>query len=70
MITLCYIHLMGSGSNWEQSMLYTKSLQELHRKGISMLTDLKVSSLTCKCVFYRTELNENGGPYRIESCKS
>ena len=28
-------------SNWEQSMLYTKSLQVLHRKGISMLTGLK-----------------------------
>ena len=38
-------------SNWEQSMLYTKSLQVLHRKGISMLTGLKVSSLTCKFVF-------------------
>ena len=44
-------------SNWEQSMLYTKSLQVLHRKGMSMLTDLKVPSLTCKCVFYRPELN-------------
>ena len=54
MITLCFIQLMGSGSNWEQSMLYTKSLQDLHRKGISKLTDLKMSSLTYKCVFYRT----------------
>ena len=70
MITLCFIQLMGSGSNWEQSMLYPKSFQDLHRKGISMLTDLKVSSFTCKCVFYRTELNEKGGPYRTESFKS
>ena len=38
-------------------MLYTKSLQVLHRKGISMLTDLKVFSLRCKCVFYKPELN-------------
>ena len=28
---------------------------------MSMLTGLKVSSLTCKCVFYRTELNVKGG---------
>ena len=25
-----------------------------------MLTNLKVSSMTCKCVFYRPELNERG----------
>ena len=25
-----------------------------------MLTDLKVSSLTCKCVIYRQELNAKG----------
>ena len=31
-----------------------------------MLTDLKVSSLTCKCVFYRPELNAKGGPRGIE----
>ena len=60
---------MGSGSNWEQSMLYTKSLQVLNRKGISMLTALKMSSLTCKCVFYRPELNAKGGPRGIEFCK-
>ena len=38
-------------SNGKQSMLNTKSLQVLHRKWISMLTGLKVSSLTCKFVF-------------------
>ena len=26
-----------------------------------MLTSLKVSSLTCKCVFYRPDFNTNGG---------
>ena len=57
-------------SNWEQSMLYTKSLQVLHRKGISMLTDLKVPSLTCKCVFYRPELNAMAGAHVIEFFKS
>ena len=60
---------MGSGSNWGQSMLYTKSLQVLNRKGISMLTALKMSSLTCKCVFYRPELNAKAGPHRIEFSK-
>ena len=30
-----------------------------------MLTDLKVSSLTCKCVFYRTELNEKEDPTEV-----
>ena len=48
-------------SNWEQSMLYTKSLYVLHATGISMLTGLKVLSLTCKCVFYRPELNAKAG---------
>ena len=33
-------------SNWKKVMLYTKSLQVLHRKGTSMLTSLKVLSLT------------------------
>ena len=36
-------------SNWEQSMLYTKSLQVL---GISMLTGVKVSSLTHVNVYF------------------
>ena len=56
-------------SNWEQSMLYIKSFQVLHRRGTSMLKDLKVSALTCKCVFYRPELNAKAGPHRIEFCK-
>ena len=65
----CFIQLMRSGSNLYQSMLYTKSLQVLHRKGISMLTGLKVSSLTCECVFYRPELNVKAGAHGIEFCK-
>ena len=56
-------------SNWEQSMLHTKSLQVLHRKGISMLAGLKVSSLTCKYVFYRPELNAKAGHHGIDFCK-
>ena len=54
-------------SNWKESMLYTKSLQVLHRKGISTLIGLKVSSLTC--VFYWPELNAKAGPHVIEFCK-
>ena len=53
-------------SNLGQSILYTKSLQVLHRNGISMLTGFKVSSFTCKCVFFRPELNAKGKPHRIE----
>ena len=51
------IPLFGTNlvSNSELNMLYTTSLQILCRKGISMLTGLKVSSLACKCVFYRPE---------------
>ena len=50
-------------------MLYTKSLQVLHRKEISILTGFKVSSLTCECVFYRPELNAKAGAHGIEFCK-
>ena len=50
-------------------MLHTKSLQVLHRKGISMLAGLKVSSLTCKYVFYRPELKAKAGAHGIEFCK-
>ena len=31
-----------------------------------MLTSLKVSSMTCKCIFYRPELNAKGGLHGIE----
>ena len=31
-----------------------------------MLTDLKVSSLACKCVFCRPEHNVKEGPHGIE----
>ena len=52
-------------SNWKQSLLYTKSLQVLYRQGISMLTGLKVSSLTCKYVFYRPELMQRWNPIEL-----
>ena len=32
---------------------------------ISMLTGLKVPSLACKCVFYRSEHNAKGGSYEM-----
>ena len=56
-------------SNLEQSMLYTKSLQAFQRKGVSMSTDLKMFSLTCKCLFYRLERNAKAVPHGIEFCK-
>ena len=31
-----------------------------------MLADLKVSSLACKCVYYRPEHNAKGRPHSIE----
>ena len=31
-----------------------------------MLTSLKVSSLACKCVFYKPEHNAQWGPHNIE----
>ena len=47
-------------SNWEQKISYTKSQQILCRKRISMLAGLKVSSWTCKHVFYRPGHNAKG----------
>ena len=48
------------------SMLYTKSQQVLHRKRISMLTSLKVSSFACKYVFYISEHNSKRGLHKTE----
>ena len=39
---------------------------KLARKRISVLTGLKLSSMTCKCIFCRPELNAKGGPHGIE----
>lgn len=53
-------------SNWEQNMLYTKKWQILRRKGISILTDWKMSFLcvyVCVCVFYRPEYNVKRGEH-------
>ena len=36
----------------------------------SMITGLKVSSLTCKCVFYRPGHNAKERPQLIEFCRS
>ena len=38
----------------------------VHRKRISMLTGLKVSSSACKCVFYRPKHNAKSGPNGTE----
>ena len=60
---------MGLGQNSYQlgnKTLYTKSYQILCRERISMLTGLKVSSVACKCIFYRQEHNGKGGRKGIE----
>ena len=38
----------------------------LRRKWLSMLTELKASSLVCKCVFNRAKHNAKGEPHGIE----
>ena len=35
-------------------------------KAIFMSTNLKVSSMTCKCAFYRPDQNAKWGPHGIE----
>ena len=40
---------------------YNESQQMLCRKKMPLLTGLEVSSLACKCVFYRREHNAKGG---------
>ena len=50
-------------SNWEQSMVYTKSYSILCSKIIFIWTGLKVSSLASKCVIYRSEHNAKGWPH-------
>ena len=48
-------------SNWKQNMLYTKSQKILLRKRVYIyVKDLKVSSLSCKCVCYCQEHNAKG----------
>ena len=42
-------------------MLYTKNYQILFIKKIPILIGLKVSSLACRYVFYRTKQNAKGG---------
>ena len=57
---------MGSGSNLYQiGNKIRYMLKVLHRKGISMLTNLKLSSLTCKCLFHRPELNAKASPMEL-----
>ena len=46
-------------SNWEQNNIY-RIFANFHRKMISILTDLNVSSLACKSVFYRPKYNAKG----------
>ena len=56
------VHGIGAKllSTWEWNMLYTKIWQMFCRKRIFILPGLTLSSLACKCVFYRPEHNETG----------
>ena len=62
LLIISHVIVHGTGaklvSNWEQNMFYAKSC----RKYVEKYTDLKVSFLLCKCVFYRLEHNAKGGP--------
>ena len=64
-----------SFSSWDQGLIGNKAryiakvCKFYIEKGYLMLTGLKVSSLTCKCVFYGPELNAKAGPHGIEFCK-
>ena len=66
------VHDIGAKlvSNWVWNMLYTKSLKTLCKKRISILTDLKASSLAFKCGYYRLENNAKERTHGIEFCKS
>ena len=57
-------------SLWDQDQIGIKlgtdfiiyqELENFMYKRISMLTGLKVASMPCKCVFYRTNQNAKGG---------
>ena len=65
---------MELGPNWYQTGNKTcyipKFQQILSRKRISVLTGLKVLSLTCNCVIYRPEHNAKGGGPEIEFLRS
>ena len=61
--------------NWQENMLYAQIQRILCRKRTSMFTGLKVSSLTCKCVFYSLEHNVKRGShgtdlFKILKCKN
>ena len=59
-ISRILIHGIGTKliSTWKKNVVCT-------RKRLSMLTGLKVSSLACKCVFYRPEHNAKGVPMEM-----
>ena len=64
---------MASGSNWyqiESKTCYILKVSKFYiekgsKKG-SMLKGSKVSSVTCKCVFYRPELNAKSGSMELK----
>ena len=60
---------MGLGTNWYQignKTCYMPKVSKVYVKKMSMLTDLKVSTLACKCVFYRLQHHAKWGLHGIE----
>ena len=68
-LTFDLINVNDKYSPWDQDQIGIKlgkdyiiyqKLANFMYKRISMLTGLKVASLACKCVFYRTKQNTEG----------
>ena len=51
---------------WSKTYYIPKVSNFYLEKRIPMLTDLKVSSLGCKCVFYRPNHNATGDPLKLD----
>ena len=55
---------MDLGPNWYQignRAYHIRKVSKFYVQRISMLTSLKVSSLACKFLFYKTKQNAKGG---------
>ena len=60
---------MGSNPNWSQirkNTCYILKVSNVSVEKGSMLTSLEVSSLACKCIFYRPEHNSKEGAHKTE----
>ena len=57
---------MGLGPKWYQIGNTICYIPKVRKCRISMSTGLKMSSLVCKCAFYRAEHNAKEGPHWTE----